>query len=183
MKRKNNILRNIPNTISMIRIGLVVLFAISFSEHKYMKSLIIYAAAFFSDVLDGFLARRYNWITPMGKLLDPLADKLMLITALVCFVSTKMIPVWIPIVIGAKEFLMCIGGLLLYKSGVVVEADITGKIATGLWAAGVVSVLIQNVVPEAAIISRIIIICALAASMFAMINYAVCYFGKKTRAE
>ncbi|MBQ9949685.1 MAG: CDP-alcohol phosphatidyltransferase family protein [Clostridia bacterium] len=183
MKNKDNFLRNIPNIISVVRIALVAVFAAFFTQEKYLHSLVVYALAFLSDVLDGFLARRFNWITSVGKLLDPLADKLMLITALVCFLTKGIIPPWVLLLMGSKEIMMCICGIIFYKRGVVVESDITGKVSTGLWTLTVVALLLQNAIPGLSPVSGVIMFCAVASSVFALVNYAVRYFGKKTSAE
>ena len=174
-KNSKNLLRNIPNIISGFRICLVAVFAVMFINGRFMPCLAVYITAFLSDVLDGYLARRNNWITSVGKLLVPFADKLMLITALICFTVEGWIPLWVLIVIAAKELTLCVCGLVLYKQNVVVEADITGKIATGLWTCGVASTLLKNLFPQIALISSIILVCAVVASLFALINYAARY--------
>lgn len=174
-KDTKNFLRNIPNIISVFRICLVAVFAVMFIKGRFMNCIAVYIIAFLSDLLDGYLARKNNWITSVGKLLDPFADKLMLITALICFTAEGWIPLWVLIVIAAKELTLCAFGLLLYRRNVVVEADITGKIATGLWTFGVVSTLLSKPFPKIKLISSIILMCAIAASLFALINYAARY--------
>ena len=137
-------MRNIPNIISGIRLLLVGVFIYLFVRAEYVGALITYLVAFLSDILDGYLARRNNWITDIGKLLDPLADKLMLITTLVCFYAVGWIPVWIPIAAVVKELAMMIGGAIMLKRKVVVYSDWFGKIAAGAFAAGVVLTLLKN---------------------------------------
>ena len=77
-------LKNIPNILSFIRIGLVFVFiALFFTNHIYL-SLLIFLLAGATDVVDGYLARRFNWITNLGKILDPFADKMMQVSVLLC---------------------------------------------------------------------------------------------------
>ena len=77
-------MKHIPNILSALRIVMVGVFAGLFMTGQYIAALSVYVLAFFTDVLDGRLARRHGWITNLGKLLDPLADKLMVVTALLC---------------------------------------------------------------------------------------------------
>ena len=115
-----------------------------FVKQSYLACLIIYVSAFATDVLDGFLARRFNWISNFGKLVDPLADKLMLLTALACLVAVRKFPIYLLAVIVIKELLMIIGGyILLKKKKVTVYADIWGKAATALFVASVTLTLVN----------------------------------------
>lgn len=106
-------MRHIPNVLSAIRLILVGVFIFLFARAKYLACLIVFLTAFFTDLLDGYLARRNNWISDLGKVLDPLADKLMVIAALSCFYSAGWLPLWILLAVLIKEGIMIIGGLLL----------------------------------------------------------------------
>jgi CDP-diacylglycerol--glycerol-3-phosphate 3-phosphatidyltransferase len=112
---------------------------------KYRLCIIIYAAAFLTDIIDGNLARRYGWITDLGKVLDPLADKLMLLAVSACFAAREWIPLYIFVIITAKELLMIVGGAVLYRKRVVVQADPIGKLATGVFAASVLCALFSKI--------------------------------------
>ena len=117
-------MNKIPNMISIFRICLVPVFiAVYFSDAQYIKlyPALIYALASFSDFLDGFLARRLNASSALGKVLDPLGDKLMTISVMVCITIDGIIPFWAVLVAGIKEMLMAIGGLVMHK---VAHADI-----------------------------------------------------------
>ena len=87
-------LKNIPNILSFIRLCLVAVFAVLFFSGYTGWALIVFLVAGATDVIDGFLARRYNWITNLGKILDPLADKTMQCMVLVCLCIDKYIPWW-----------------------------------------------------------------------------------------
>lgn len=174
-------MKNIPNIISSVRIALVFVFELLIINSNYVGGLIVYAVAFLSDVIDGYLARKYNWITDVGKLLDPFADKLMLISALVCFTVNGIIPLWVMIFIGTKEFFMCLFGLILYKKGLVVEANILGKISTGIWTVAVILNILSALIPEIKIFAFIATMAAVAASLCAAAGYAARYFMSKTK--
>ncbi len=122
----------IPNVLTMIRLLLVPVFVVVYfrtaAEPKY-AALAVFAAASLTDMLDGFLARKLNQITDFGKLFDPLADKLMVLTALVCQALTGVFPWAAVIVVACKELVMVLGGLFMLSRDVVVYSNIAGKAA------------------------------------------------------
>ncbi|MBQ6060423.1 MAG: CDP-diacylglycerol--glycerol-3-phosphate 3-phosphatidyltransferase [Clostridia bacterium] len=122
----------IPNVLTMIRLLLVPVFVVVYfrttAEPKYI-ALAIFAAASLTDMLDGYLARKLNQITDFGKLFDPLADKLMVLSAMVCQAVTGVFPWAAVIVVACKELFMVLGGLFLLSRDVVVYSNIFGKAA------------------------------------------------------
>jgi cardiolipin synthase len=127
---------NIPNFLTIIRLFLVPVFVMVFfsgTQNATIISVSIFLAAGFTDVLDGYIARKYNMVTKWGTVLDPFADKLMSITVLISFAIKNIIPAWVLYVIGIKELLMIIGGAVLFKKGTCVPAKIYGKITTVLF--------------------------------------------------
>ncbi len=151
-------MKHIPNILSSIRIVMVGVFAWLFLTAKiphpqnYLWALGVFVLAFVTDVLDGFLARTFNWITPVGKLLDPLSDKLMAITALIVILIRKWegslfwIYLTLVILVIVKEILMVIGGMIMLKQRKVAYSDWYGKTATGLFAFGTVLTLLSFVI-------------------------------------
>ena len=126
---------NIPNSLTVVRFLLVPLFIMVFFsslEASMNYSIYIFIVAGLSDVLDGYIARKYQMITKWGQAMDPLADKLMQITVLICFTIKKSIPIWVVSIIGLKELLMIVGSLYLYfrKQEIVIPSNRYGKIAT-----------------------------------------------------
>ena len=113
-------MRHIPNVLSAIRLILVGVFIFLFARAKYLACLIVFLTAFFTDLLDGYLARRNNWISDLGKVLDPLADKLMVIAALSCFYSAGWLPLWLMLSVLINEGKMIICGVVLLRREVVV---------------------------------------------------------------
>ena len=124
---------NVPNVLTMIRLLLIPVFVVVFFRTPHDRSkiaaLIIFAAASITDMFDGMLARRLNQITDFGKLFDPLADKVMVVTALICQAVIGVFP-WIAIIIvGVKELIMFAGGLFMLSKSVVVYSNYVGKTA------------------------------------------------------
>lgn len=143
-------MRHIPNILSAIRLLLVGVFVGLFLSDRVLAALSIFIFAFFTDVLDGRLARQYGWVSNLGKLLDPLADKLMTVAALVCVWLGHRKPVYLAlfILMAVKELLMLLGGLFMARRQVVAFAAWPGKIATGLFAVGVVLSLVSLLTVE-----------------------------------
>ena len=122
----------IPNVLTMIRLLLVPVFVVVYfrtsAEPKY-AALAIFAAASLTDMLDGYLARKLNQITDFGKLFDPLADKLMVLTAMVCQTFWGPLPLVAVIIVAAKELMMVLGGVFMLSKDVVVYSNYFGKAA------------------------------------------------------
>jgi cardiolipin synthase len=173
-------LKNIPNILSTIRILLVGAFIYAFycdypNNLKY--ALIIFLSAGLSDVIDGFLARKFNWITNLGKILDPFADKLMQCTVLVCMLTKKLIPAWLVIPFICKEFLMLLGGLLIIKKRrFVVVSNVYGKMTVVLFYAAVaLCITARDYLAQHPLSLYAICILVLVAAISALINYATKY--------
>ncbi len=105
------VLRHIPNFISAIRILLVVPIAWALLHHELMTTLCLFVVAAVSDGLDGFLAKRFGWQSDLGALLDPVADKLLLITLLVTLAILKIVPVWLMGVAVTRDLVIVIGAI------------------------------------------------------------------------
>ena len=110
--------KHIPNILSAVRILMSPAFAAVFiwwyPSHIWLAG-VIFVFAGITDVLDGILARRFGWITQLGKILDPIADKLMQCTALLCMVARRILPMWLLFIILAKELCMASGAIILFK--------------------------------------------------------------------
>ena len=124
----------VPNLLSVFRICLIPVFvAVYFTDENDIKytALLVFAIAGLSDVLDGYIARKYEAQTNLGKLLDPLADKTMTFTALICITITTPVILWAVLVFFVKEVLMGIGGIVLHKK-VQIElppSNVLGKVS------------------------------------------------------
>ncbi len=165
-------MRHIPNTLSSIRLLLVGVFAYLFIKAHYLACLAVFTVAFLTDLLDGYLARRNNWITDVGKVLDPLADKLMVLTALTCFYLRGWLPLWILIIVLAKELIMIVGGIILFKKEVVVYADWFGKSAAGFFNMGIALILAKVFLPWLADAGFFVLGIAILLAFVALLHYA-----------
>lgn len=167
-------MRHLPNILSGLRIILVGVFVWLFRAGRFLPALSVFVFAFFTDVLDGQLARANGWVTNLGKLLDPLADKLMTLAALVCIYMGKHKPVYLIlfILMAAKEALMVAGGVFMARRNVVATADWPGKISTGLFAVGVMLSLLSFLSLEVEPVNLYVLGAAVAVSYFALIFYA-----------
>lgn len=126
---------NTPNKLTVLRMILVPFFVAALLAgnslpHHNLIAFILFAAASYTDHLDGKLARSRNLITTFGKFMDPLADKIMVISALVCFVSLDVANVWLVLLIIFREFMVTSVRLVAADSGVVVAANNWGKAKT-----------------------------------------------------
>ena len=121
---------NVPNCLTMLRMVMVAVYLRLFFQNKLYPALIVFLLASLTDVLDGYIARKYQLITSFGKLMDPLADKLMVCAVLVTLALRGWVPWWLITVVAAKELLMILGGVYMLRRGVVVYANAIGKAAT-----------------------------------------------------
>ncbi len=165
-------MRHIPNIITILRLFMIGVFIYFFQNEIYLGALATYVAAIASDMLDGYLARRNNWVSNVGKVLDPLADKLMLIAALACFCIKGWLPWFIFIIAVAKEVIMIIGGMLLYRRKIVVYADWFGKIAASCFNIGVVATVCAHFWPWISPWNIVLLCIGLVLAFIALIHYA-----------
>ena len=121
---------NLPNKLTMLRVILIPFFVvcelIPYSWGKW-AALVIFVAASITDKLDGTIARKYNLITNFGKFMDPLADKLLVCSAMICFVGLGTLAPWIVIIIVAREFIISGFRLIAAENGRVIAAGNLGK--------------------------------------------------------
>lgn len=169
------IIINIPNLLTIFRLVLIPIFLIVFFS-PYSNSLLyatgIFLLAGFTDFLDGYIARKYNLVTKMGVVLDPLADKLMLITVLTSLVIKAYIPIWMLIIIACKELFMIFCGLFLYNKGTIIPSNIFGKLGTIFF---YISIFVLSVNLTLGIFLLYI---SVAAAIVAFINYFLVYREK-----
>ena len=141
-RRLAGLLRHVPNAITVSRILLIPVFVLVFLEPTPSRSLAaaaIFGVAALTDAVDGYIARRWGQITQLGKLLDPIADKLLVLTALFLLVDQDMVEAWIAIVLAGRE--LAVTGLrgVAAREGIVLAAEATGKLKM---AAQVVAILL-----------------------------------------
>ncbi|MGM0396259.1 MAG: CDP-diacylglycerol--glycerol-3-phosphate 3-phosphatidyltransferase [Bacillota bacterium] len=162
----------IPNLITVFRIILIPVYLIVFfsdMDNKVFVLGMIFMIAGISDVLDGYIARRFNLVSKFGSALDPFADKMMSFTVLVTFTLIGLIPVWILVPMIIKELVMIAGGILLYlKHGkAVIPANKYGKIATFSLYAAVLSIVFNMNMT----LSILLLIITVSLNLVAFYNY------------
>ena len=139
---------NLPNKLTTLRMFLVPVFAVflvggSDNYATRIAACIIFCAASLTDMLDGKIARKYNLITDYGKFMDPLADKLLVCTAMICLMSFGQLPAWFLIVIIAREFIISGFRLIAADNGVVIAASYWGKFKTVFQMAMVIVMILK----------------------------------------
>ncbi|EOC99493.1 CDP-diacylglycerol--glycerol-3-phosphate 3-phosphatidyltransferase [Caldisalinibacter kiritimatiensis] len=166
---------NIPNILTTIRFFLVPTFIYVFYtpsiENNVLIATFVFILAGITDVLDGYIARTYNMVTKWGIALDPLADKLMQLTVLICFTDKGYLPVWVILVVGVKELLMIAGALFLYYfvDRTVIPSNRYGKAATVFFYVAILVIAI-DISP---IINYFFVLLAVTTTVIAFINYLI----------
>ena len=167
---------NLPNKLTLFRVILVPFFvffllAPYFEGYGNYIAVAIFIVASITDFLDGKIARKYHLVTNFGKFMDPLADKLLVSSALICLVALNKIPAWIVIVIIAREFIISGFRLVAADNGVVIAASYWGKFKTAFQMVTVI-VLILNIPGEVfAVIGTVLIYISLVLTVISLIDY------------
>src|SRR5215210_9391862 len=143
---------NLPNVLTLLRIlavPVIVVALLGETPNGDALAAAVFALAAFTDGLDGYIARRRQDVTTFGKLMDPLADKLLIIAALIALVSLDRLAAWVAMVIIARE--LAVTGLrtLAAEQGVVIAASWLGKLKTGLQVAAIFALILWDPAPVA----------------------------------
>lgn len=126
-------MKYVPNALTIIRFILIPFIVLPALQSDYFVSIIFLTISGITDILDGFIARKYNLISNFGKLIDPVADKLTQIAILSSLVFKDIIPIWILLVVVLKEFIMVSGASFLYGKELIVSSRWYGKLSTVLF--------------------------------------------------
>jgi len=170
---------NIPNILTIFRMFLIPVYIVAFALSGESKSsaAVVFIVASITDVLDGYIARKYNMSTKVGQLLDPLADKLMQLTVVISLMIADILPVWFVIILAIKECLMITGGAVLYSQKKYVKSNIFGKLNTVILFCAMVmmfyihtSDLISTVVLGVSAVFNLITICSYYRIYFTKLN-------------
>lgn len=159
----------IPNILTTMRLALVPVFAYFMLSENPGIAVAIFILSGVTDIVDGFIARRFNMITNFGKIYDPFVDKLMQITAVVCLVLRQTIPLWLLVFVLLKEVTMITVGGILYFKKIVVSSNKFGKLSTVIFYAGVILLIVWDNIPKYAMTTVI------AVMIIAMLTAAVYY--------
>lgn len=166
---------NLPNKLTILRM-IMIPFFVFFLLYQgggntvfRMISLVIFVVASFTDLLDGKIARKYNLVTNFGKFMDPLADKLLVCSALICLIDLKQLPAWMVIIIISREFIISGFRLVASDNGVVIAASYWGKFKTVFQMAAVIVLILD--LPPLALLGTVLIWIALILTVVSLVDY------------
>lgn len=174
-------LKYIPNMLTILRLLLIPFIIFNIFAGNYILAFILFTFSACTDIADGYIARKFNLISNLGKLLDPLADKLTQLSILTSLVINNMIPFWILLIILLKEFILIVGTSFLYGKGIVVYSKWYGKLATNLLYLAIVCSLLFKQFNLDAVWDQVVIwlyCIALASSLFALVMYTRNLYNK-----
>ncbi|MCH5339157.1 MAG: CDP-diacylglycerol--glycerol-3-phosphate 3-phosphatidyltransferase [Acetatifactor sp.] len=180
---------NLPNKLTIFRVILIVPFVMLllggeagwFGNNVLIPNMIalaVFIIASLTDLVDGKIARKYNMVTNFGKFMDPLADKLLVCSAMIALIELKRIPAWIVIIIIAREFIISGFRLVASDNGVVIAASYWGKFKTTFQMVMVCLMLInvpgvETWWPWLNVLTQVIMWIALALTIISLIDYLV----------
>ena len=166
---------NTANKLTIFRVVLVPFFVIfmlcDITQHSQLIALIIFIVATITDHFDGSIARKYNMVTSFGKFMDPIADKLLVSSALICLTSLGKIPAWAVIIIILREFAVSGIRLVAADNGSVIAAAGWGKAKTVAQMVMIIIFLVD--IPQLHILSQISLYTAVILTIVSMIDYIV----------
>lgn len=168
---------NLPNKITLFRVFMIPIFLVfmlvpGITYGRYIAAGIFIIAAI-SDFLDGYIARKNHLVTNFGKFMDPLADKLLVSSALICFVELKQIYSWIVIIIIAREFIISGFRLIASDKGVVIAASWWGKVKTNVQMIMSIMLIINLDYTVINVLEQVAIYLALALTVISLVDYMV----------
>lgn len=167
---------NLPNKLTILRmimipVFLVVLYIPGLGMVGNIAAAAIFILASITDFLDGKIARKYNLVTNFGKFMDPLADKLLVCSALIAFVELGYLPAWIVIIIISREFIISGFRLIAADKGVVIAANYWGKFKTTFQMIMTILLILQLDYPYADTVEWIFVYIALALTVISLVDY------------
>ena len=168
---------NLPNKLTILRVIMVPFFVlfmltdIGGAANKWI-SLVLFVVASLTDLLDGKIARKYNLVTNFGKFMDPLADKLLVCSAMICLVEMGELEAWIVIVIISREFIISGFRLVASDNGVVIAASYWGKFKT-VFQMAMIIVLIADLGGFFDMIGTVLVWIALALTIISLLDYVL----------
>ncbi len=154
---------NLPNKLTIARVVAVPFFIAAYMTGFYLVAFVLFIAASLTDMLDGKIARKYNLVTNFGKIMDPLADKILVYSAFCLMVEDGTVPGWMLIVILAREFTVAGMRTVAASEGTVIAAGMSGKIKTVLQMIAVPLLLLAPALSQA---EQAQYVCGLAGQVF-----------------
>ena len=166
---------NLPNKLTVLRVCMIPFFVVMLllnggenQTYRYIAAAIFIVASL-TDMLDGKIARKYNLVTNFGKFMDPLADKLLVCSALICLVDLKQLPAWMVIVIISREFIISGFRLVSSDNGIVIAASYWGKFKTTFQMISVILLIVR--IPALTVLTQICVWTALVLTVISLVDY------------
>ena len=166
---------NLPNRLTTLRVIMIPFFVACLlyqggtNRTIRIAAAVIFILASLTDLLDGKIARKYNLVTNFGKFMDPLADKLLVCSALICLVELEELPAWMVIIIISREFIISGFRLIASDNGIVIAASYWGKFKTTFQMIGVILLILQ--IPGLEMVTQACIWIALILTVISLVDY------------
>ena len=166
---------NLPNKLTVMRVILIPFFVAALlydngsSQTMRIVANVIFIVASLTDLFDGKIARKYNLVTNFGKFMDPLADKLLVCSALICLIQLGQLPAWVVIIIISREFIISGFRLVAADNGIVIAASYWGKFKTTFQMIAVILMIFN--IPVLATVTMIILVIAVVLTVISLVDY------------
>lgn len=166
---------NLPNKLTVMRVILIPFFVAALlydngsSQNMRIVANVIFIVASLTDLFDGKIARKYNLVTNFGKFMDPLADKLLVCSALICLIQLGQLPAWVVIIIISREFIISGFRLVAADNGIVIAASYWGKFKTTFQMIAVILMIFN--IPALATVTMIMLVIAVVLTVISLVDY------------
>ena len=166
---------NLPNKLTVMRVILIPFFVAALlydngsSQTMRIVANVIFIVASLTDLFDGKIARKYNLVTNFGKFMDPLADKLLVCSALICLIQLGQRPAWVVIIIISREFIISGFRLVAADNGIVIAASYWGKFKTSFQMISVILMIFN--IPALATVTMIMLVIAVVLTVISLVDY------------
>ena len=170
---------NLPNKLTILRVIMIPFFVAALlydggaNQNMRYVAAALFIIASLTDMLDGKIARKYNLVTNFGKFMDPLADKLLVCSALICFVDMHRMPTWVVLIIIAREFIISGFRLVAAEGGTVIAAGIWGKYKTAVTMITIIFMIPNFGGAAVHMIEQIMIYLSLALTVISLMDYLI----------
>ena len=166
---------NLPNKLTVMRVILIPFFVAALlydngsSQTMRIVANVIFIVASLTDLFDGKIARKYNLVTNFGKFMDPLADKLLVCSALICLIQLGQLPAWVVIIIISREFIISGFRLVAADNGIVIAASYRCKFKTTFQMIAVILMIFN--IPALATVTMIMLVIAVVLTVISLVDY------------
>ena len=166
---------NLPNKLTVMRVILIPFFVAALlydngsSQTMRIVANVIFIVASLTDLFDGKIARKYNLVTNFGKFMDPLADKLLVCSALICLIQLGQLPAWVVIIIISREVIISGFRLVAADNGIVIAASYWGKFKTTFQMIAVILMIFN--IPALATVTMIMLVIAVVLTVISLVDY------------